>query len=90
MVVLDQLGPVLPNDTREEEDISEEEQERELDEGVFAYCIAMLQQRVLVNRYENPLLFFAAVLGINDARGSYREPNITQDRWLGWCGVAAC
>ena len=63
---LDQLGPVLPNDTREDDD-EDEEKERALDEAVFAYCIGMLQHRVLVNWYENPLLFFAVVLGINDA-----------------------
>ena len=89
VVVLDQLGPVLPEDvSEEEEDTSEEEeQEQELDKAVFAYCIAMLQQRVLVNWYENPLLFFAAVLGINDARGSYREPKHYTGSLAGlvWC-----
>ena len=70
--------------------MEEEEEEKEwtLDEAVFVYCIAMLQQRVLVNWYENPLLFFAAVLGINDARGSYREPKHYTGSLAGlvWCG----
>ena len=80
-----QLGPVRPDDTTDDDD--EEEDQRGLDEAVFRRCIAMLQQRVLVNWYESPLLFFAAVLGINDAEGSWREPKHYTGSLAGlvWC-----
>lgn len=85
---LGQFSDVREEDKEEDEEEEEKERQQALDEAVFAYCIAMLQQRVLVNWYENPLLFFAAVLGINDARGSWSEPKHYTGSLAGlvWCG----
>ena len=85
---LGQLGEASEDNEDDDEDEEDPERQRALDEVVFAYCIAMLQQQVLVNWYENPLLFFAAVLGINDARGSWSEPKHYTGSLAGlvWCG----
>ncbi|KEF50778.1 uncharacterized protein A1O9_13170, partial [Exophiala aquamarina CBS 119918] len=87
--VLGLLGSGRQEDGEDEEDGEEgKEWQHALDEAVFTYCIVMLQQRVLVNWYESPLLFFAAVLGINDARGSWSEPKHYTGSLAGlvWCG----
>ena len=55
---------------------------------MFRYLIAILQQQVVFNVYVNPLLHFAAVLGINDALGSWAEPKHYTASLAGlvWCG----
>ena len=64
------------------------EEEAELEQRVFRYLIAILQQKVAFSVYVNPLLHFAAVLGINDVLGSWVEPKHYTASLAGlvWCG----
>ena len=78
------LGPL-------EEDLDPDEQaeiEAALDIAVFEYCIAMLRQQVAFSVFVNPLLHFAAVLGINDVKSSWAEPKHYTSSLAGlvWCG----
>lgn len=57
------------DDTAEGDEEESEEQATALDEAVFRFCGAILKQKVAFNVYINPLLHFAAVLGISDHTG---------------------
>ena len=80
---LTRLGPVRGDLSAEEC----AEVEAELDQAVFQYCISMLRQQVAFKVFVNPLLHFAAVLGINDVTGGWAEPKHYTASLAGlvWC-----
>jgi superfamily II DNA helicase RecQ len=80
---LTRLGPVRDDIPAEER----AEREGELDQGVFRYCMSMLRQQVAFKLYVNPLLHFAAVLGINNPTGGWAEPKHYTASLAGlvWC-----
>jgi superfamily II DNA helicase RecQ len=80
---LTRLGPVKGDLSTEEC----AEVEAELDQAVFRYCISMLRQQVAFKVFVNPLLHFAAVLGINDVTGGWAEPKHYTASLAGlvWC-----
>jgi superfamily II DNA or RNA helicase len=84
---LTRLGPVKEDIPAEACAELEAELEAELDQVVFRYCISMLRQQVAFKPYVNPLLHFAAVLGINDATGGWAEPKHYTASLAGlvWC-----
>ncbi|KAH7016571.1 uncharacterized protein B0I36DRAFT_216122, partial [Microdochium trichocladiopsis] len=60
-----------------------------IDQAVMAFCVESLQQRIAVQLFSNPLLYFTAVLGISGTRKSHawRPANeyTTQIAGLVWC-----
>jgi len=59
----------------------------ELDQAVLAFCLGALQQKVYQEVYSNPLLLFAAILGIDGRRVRWRQARHYTPRLAGllWC-----
>ena len=70
------------------EDEEKEERERAMDGEVFDFCIRSLKQKVAFKVYVNPLLYFAAVLGIDEKKGGWKEAKDYTGQLAGlmWCG----
>ncbi|KAH7113461.1 hypothetical protein B0J13DRAFT_681771 [Dactylonectria estremocensis] len=71
-----------------EEEEEEDLDRKELDKAVFDFCICSLKQKLGRKSYDNPLLHFTAVLGI-DRAGEGWIPSHSHTRFLAgflWCG----
>ena len=75
----------------EEDEVMEEEEKEEwqqqLDQDVFEFCIGSLKQKVPFKVYINPLLHFAAVLGINERGLRWKQAKDYTGQLAGiiWC-----
>jgi hypothetical protein len=67
--VLAQSETEMMENEEEDEREEDEEQAAALDTAVFGLYVVMLKQKVMFKVYTNPLLHFAAVLGISDRTG---------------------
>jgi superfamily II DNA helicase RecQ len=92
--IVDQLDAMADEEDEEGEE-GEEGEEKEgdgqtaaLDQAVFEFWVAIFKQKVAFKVYVNPLLHFAAVLGINDERGGWTQAKHFTSSLAGlvWCG----
>ncbi|SLM36305.1 recq family helicase [Lasallia pustulata] len=87
--LLERIEAHVEEDIDEQVDAEERERkETEMDREVFAYCISSLKQKVAFKVYVNPLLHFAAVLGIDVQRRGWKQPKDYTGQLAGlvWCG----
>lgn len=79
------------DDREGDDDGSEEDPNRDaLDLAVFEFCISSLRQKLKRKRYDNPLLHFTAVLGINTT-GEGWLPSHSHTRFSrGFYGAGVC
>ncbi|CAJ2508478.1 Uu.00g135040.m01.CDS01 [Anthostomella pinea] len=75
-------------DMEEEDNNEAKKQAHALDRLVFLFCISSLKQKIAFDVYVNPLLHFAAVLGIDRPRQAWKQAKDYTGQLAGimWCG----
>jgi superfamily II DNA helicase RecQ len=89
--IVDRLDVMADKESEEGEEGEVEEADEQttaLDQAVFEFWVAILKQKVAFKVYVNPLLHFAAVLGINDETGGWTQAKHFTASLAGlvWCG----
>jgi hypothetical protein len=87
--IIDRLEMMVGEEEDEEGEENEgDEQTAALDQAVFEFWVVILKQQVAFKVYVNPLLYFIAVLGINDETGGWAQAKHFTASLAGlvWCG----